>query len=113
MQRYLHTDKPELGKLSQCIILNIPTRFFVDILYREGYNDTEELRGIIPRAIDQIFDFVQANASPHRRFLVRASYLQIYNEMVGTFFSHSLCENCVFLIDIRPARVWPPGTYYS
>ena len=39
-------------------------------------NDVEE-RGIIPRAIEQIY------ASPTMRFLVRASYLQIYNEQVS------------------------------
>ena len=41
-----------------------------------------EARGIIPRAIEQIFIHIQRNASPRMRFLVRASYLQIYNEQV-------------------------------
>jgi len=54
---------------------------------REGFNPSNregaiEARGIIPRAIEQIFGHIQRNASPRLRFLVRASYLQIYNEQV-------------------------------
>jgi hypothetical protein len=44
----------------------------------EGYHaqaNVEE-RGIIPRAIEQIFGFITKLASPRMRFLVRASYLQ-------------------------------------
>lgn len=44
----------------------------------EGYHaqaNVEE-RGIIPRAIEQIFGFIAEHASPRMRFLVRASYLQ-------------------------------------
>jgi len=50
----------------------------------EGFNrdGNVENRGIIPRAIEQIFSHIQRHASPRMRFLVRASYLQIYNEMV-------------------------------
>ena len=47
----------------------------------EGYNSREgqvavEDRGIIPRAIEQIFSHIGDHASPRMRFLVRASYLQ-------------------------------------
>lgn len=51
----------------------------------EGFNSENtsvEARGIIPRAIEQIFGHIQRNISPRMRFLVRASYLQIYNEQV-------------------------------
>ena len=54
----------------------------------EGFNEgasTAEKRGIIPRAIEQIFGHIQRHASPNMRFLVRASYLQIYNEQISTF----------------------------
>ena len=40
-------------------------------------------RGIIRRAIEDIFAAIEHDAAPHSKFLVRASYLQIYNE-VGT-----------------------------
>ena len=51
----------------------------------EGFNrnGTVEARGIIPRAIEQIFGHIQKHASPRMRFLVRASYLQIYNEQIS------------------------------
>jgi kinesin family protein 3/17 len=48
----------------------------------EGFNSAEE-RGIIPRAIEQIFLHIQASVSPRMRYLVRASYLQIYNEVIS------------------------------
>ncbi|GMH54526.1 hypothetical protein TL16_g01691 [Triparma laevis f. inornata] len=41
-----------------------------------------EDRRIIPRAIEQIFGHIQSHASPTQRYLVRASYLQIYNETI-------------------------------
>lgn len=51
----------------------------------EGFNreGSIEARGIIPRAIEQIFGHIQRYASPRMRFLVRASYLQIYNEQIS------------------------------
>eukprot|EP00941_MAST-03F_sp_MAST-3F-sp1_P001705 g1705.t1 len=48
----------------------------------EGFNSAHE-RGIIPRAIEQIFKFISSSASPTKRFLIRASYLQIYNEVIS------------------------------
>ena len=52
----------------------------------EGFSNegssSVEARGIIPRAIEQIFGHIHRNAGPRMRFLVRASYLQIYNEQV-------------------------------
>ena len=48
----------------------------------EGFNSAEE-RGIIPRAIEQIFRHIGSSVSPRMRFLVRASYLQIYNEVIS------------------------------
>jgi hypothetical protein len=53
--------------------------------FREGFNreGSVEARGIIPRAIEQIFGHIQRYASPRMRFLVRASYLQIYNEAIS------------------------------
>lgn len=51
----------------------------------EGFNSAGSLedRGIIPRAIEQIFMHIEKNVSARMRFLVRASYLQIYNESIS------------------------------
>lgn len=38
-------------------------------------------RGIIRRAIEDIFAAIEHDAAPQSKFLVRASYLQIYNEV--------------------------------
>jgi hypothetical protein len=66
--------------------------------HREGFNREGgiEARGIIPRAIEQIFGHIQKYASPRMRFLVRASYLQIYNEQVGPIFAR-LCSSIMLL----------------
>jgi hypothetical protein len=53
----------------------------------EGVNHDEELQGIIPRAFQQIFKMIEAHASEDREFLVRASYLEIYNEEIRDLLS--------------------------
>ncbi|GAB4823415.1 hypothetical protein N2152v2_010461 [Parachlorella kessleri] len=40
-------------------------------------------RGIIPRAIEDVFGFIQRDTGERCKFLVRASYLQIYNEVIS------------------------------
>ena len=42
-----------------------------------------KLRGIIPRATEEIFGHIENAASDRKKFLVRASYLQIYNEVIS------------------------------
>lgn len=41
------------------------------------------LQGIIPRSVEEIFSYIQNSAHTNSRFLVRASYLQIYNEVIS------------------------------
>jgi len=55
----------------------------------EGF-DSAGGRGIIPRAIEQIFHHIQGTASPTLRFLVRCSYLQIYNEVISDLLKPEL-----------------------
>ncbi|KAL0269802.1 UNVERIFIED_CONTAM: hypothetical protein PYX00_007412 [Menopon gallinae] len=47
----------------------------------EGNNSKPELRGIIPNSFAHIFGFI-AKADDNMKFLVRVSYLEIYNEEV-------------------------------
>lgn len=51
-----------------------------------GVIGDEELRGIMPRAFDDIFRSIQGD-SDQTQFLVRASYLEIYNEEVRDLLS--------------------------
>ncbi len=37
-------------------------------------------RGITPRAVEETFAFIENDGGPRSKYLVRASYLQIYNE---------------------------------
>jgi len=47
------------------------------------YNCTDELRGIIPRCIEDIFSHIESYSNLNTKFMVRASYLQIYNEFIS------------------------------
>ena len=53
----------------------------------EGFKYTPDSnnRGIIPRAADEVFRFIE-RCSDGRAFMVRASYLQIYKENVSDLF---------------------------
>ena len=53
----------------------------------EGCNDPPELKGLIPRAFNQIFDSIATKSGESTEFLVRASYLEIYNEEIRDLLS--------------------------
>ena len=48
----------------------------------EGYPDPPELRGLIPNTFRHIFQNISMNKAPEKQHLVRASYLEIYNESI-------------------------------
>ncbi len=49
----------------------------------QGRPEPAELRGIVPNSFDHIFDFIQvASKTEKKTFLVRCSYLEIYNEEI-------------------------------
>ncbi|EFJ38092.1 hypothetical protein SELMODRAFT_767, partial [Selaginella moellendorffii] len=54
----------------------------------EGFDDSPELRGIIPHAFEEIFSHISQSQSSDR-FLVRASYLEIYNEEIRDLLAPS------------------------
>jgi hypothetical protein len=47
------------------------------------YNGDDPQRGIIPRAIEEIFSYIREKGDPETIFMVRCSYLQIYNENIS------------------------------
>lgn len=47
------------------------------------YNSSDAQRGIIPRSIEEIFNYIESFSSHDTKFMVRASYLQIYNESIS------------------------------
>jgi kinesin family protein 3/17 len=51
----------------------------------EGKADPAQLRGVIPNSFQHIFEHI-ANAKD-KQFLVRASYLEIYNEEIRDLLS--------------------------
>jgi kinesin family protein 3/17 len=46
-----------------------------------GYPEVQDLRGIIPNSFNHIFGFIDSNTTG-TKFLVRCSYLEIYNEEI-------------------------------
>ncbi len=46
-----------------------------------------ELRGIIPSAFDHIYGYIDDSKNNNKKFLVRCSYLEIYNEDVRDLLS--------------------------
>jgi kinesin family protein 3/17 len=51
----------------------------------EGVRDVPDLRGIIPNTFEHIFSHIAR--APHKQFLVRVSYLEIYNEEIRDLLS--------------------------
>jgi hypothetical protein len=48
----------------------------------------DELKGIIPKTVRHVFGFIDSQ-SGGKKFLVRCSYLEIYNEMILDLLCHS------------------------
>ena len=53
----------------------------------EGDSVAPEKRGIIPKSFDHIFKHISANTVPTKQFMVRCSYLEIYNEEIRDLLS--------------------------
>ena len=49
------------------------------------YNGNDPQRGIVPRAMEEIFRYIQMQQNQNTTFMVRASYLQIYNEAITVY----------------------------
>ena len=47
------------------------------------YNTSDPQRGMIPRAVEEIFHYIESADSSDSKFMVRVSYVQIYNENIS------------------------------
>ena len=56
-------------------------------------SSTEASKGIIPRTFEQIFNSIQC--SENLQFLVRASFLEVYNEEIRDLLSKVRCPGCL------------------
>ena len=59
------------------------------------YNNLDKSRGIIPRCIESIFSYIESNSNKDTKFIIRAAYLQIYNEMISDL--PDITDFCPFL----------------
>jgi kinesin family member 3B len=66
----------------------------------EGVMEDPNLRGIIPNTFRHIFDKIAVNTSSQRQFLVRASYLEIYNEEIRDLLSRDTTRKLEVMEDI-------------
>lgn len=73
--------RPDAVSLPPELCLNDPKAVFVGKTWTmQGPTSPPELKGVIPNSFSHIFDFVKASQGVE--FLVRCSYLEIYNEVV-------------------------------
>jgi hypothetical protein len=62
----------------------------------EGKEDPPNLKGIIPRTFEHIFRVIEG--TPDKQFLVRASFLELYNEEIRDLLSK---ENYAKKLELR------------
>lgn len=55
-----------------------------------GLKNNKAEKGIIPNAFDHIFGFFDAKANNSKKFLIRCSYLEIYNENIRDLLSKNV-----------------------
>jgi Kinesin motor domain len=71
----------------------------------QGRSDPPELRGIIPNSFDHIFDHVQvATQRDKTEFLIRASYLEIYNEEIRDLLSPNVKDHAKYELHEDPDK---------
>ena len=70
----------------------------------EGVSDPSELKGIIPNTFEHIFDYIALNGTKDK-YLVRASYFEIYNEEIRDLLS-STPQNSLDLKESSDAGVY-------
>ena len=85
------------------------------------YGPGEEERGIIPRSLEEIFAYIGSEQMQQSTFMVRASYLQIYNETISDLLksertSLQIREDAkrgVFVEGLSEWAVRTPGETYN
>ena len=60
----------------------------------EGSSAVPDERGIIPNAFDTVFADIDASEASNKTFLVRASFLEIYNENVRDLLAKDQSKTC-------------------
>ena len=59
--------------------------------YPQGADiDSQELKGIIPRITEQIFQSI-VESEAHLEYLVKVSYMEIYLEKIRDLLARALC----------------------
>lgn len=80
----------------------------------QGIKDDIELKGVIPRSFEQIFEKIAVDSS--RQYLVRCSYLEIYNEELRDLLGKDvknkleLKENVDSGVYVKDLTTWPVTT---
>jgi Cdc6-like AAA superfamily ATPase len=58
----------------------------------EGFSSSldDPQKGIIPRSMEEIFRYIENSSNKSKTFMVRASYLQIYNESITDLLKNNM-----------------------
>ena len=59
------------------------------VKFNQGVTHDNDLKGIIPRMIDSVFDFIQ-NSNEDIEFSVKCSFIEIYNEKIQDLLDRNL-----------------------
>ncbi|KAK2106103.1 Kinesin-like protein kif17 [Saguinus oedipus] len=77
----------------------------------QGLPDPPSQRGIIPRAFEHVFESVQC--AENTKFLVRASYLEIYNEDVRDLLGADTKQRLEASKQFGEAEFHPSSSHYN
>ncbi|MGH0156663.1 UNVERIFIED_CONTAM: hypothetical protein FKN15_038830 [Acipenser sinensis] len=77
----------------------------------QGITDPPSQRGVIPRAFEHIFESIQC--AENTKFLVRASYLEIYNEEIRDLLGNDTKQKLEFTITAIGLYAWVAWTIFS
>lgn len=84
---YGQTASGKTFTLVRCALL------WIDSVVDLPQSGTDEQPGIIPRAMRDVFGYIKA--TPDREYLLRASYLEIYNEQIHDLLASGVGPNRV------------------
>lgn len=63
------------------------------LIFMQGADiDSDELKGIIPRITEQIFQSI-VESDQHLEYLVKVSYMEIYLERIRDLLARTFCES--------------------
>lgn len=67
----------------------------------EGNIHNEEMMGIIPRIVNDIFDHVSVTEDDKNTFVIKVSYFELYLETITDLLSSKLSPFYLFILNVK------------